>query len=331
MVTIQDIANKSGFAISTVSRALSDSPKISAKTKERIKKIAQDMGYTPNFAARNLTQSESNTVGVVFQPQTEDSAENVFSMQLLFGINSQLVARQYLLTTATGNNWSEVYNAVKMMVEAGQVRRFILLYTVENDPISELLRDNNARVVVTGEPEQANDVLYVDNDNRRAGEEATRQLVGHFNLKAPLLVRTLADWRYERNREIGFHIAQPDGQVLSLPLDFQAQKQVLESYFELHHEIDGIIASDDEIGYLARNQAQAHLPTHPKLPTIAFNRSEYARLGGKDFYSVDVLPRSLGSEAVRLLFNDQRSVLEQTKATSVIVPYRLPEFCDETW
>jgi LacI family transcriptional regulator len=235
------------------------------------------------------------------------------------------------LTTATGNNWSEVYNAVKMMVEAGQVRRFILLYTVENDPISELLRENNARVVVTGEPEQANDVLYVDNDNRRAGEEATRQLVGHFNLKAPLLVRTLADWRYERNREIGFHIAQPDGQVLSLPLDFQAQKQVLESYFELHHEIDGIIASDDEIGYLARNQAQAHLPTHPKLPTIAFNRSEYARLGGKDFYSVDVLPRSLGSEAVRLLFNDQRSVLEQTKATSVIVPYRLPEFCDETW
>lgn len=77
--------------------------------------------------------------------------------------------------------------------------------------------------------------------------------------------------------------------------------------------------------------AQAHLPTHSKLPTIAFNRSEYARLGGKDFYSVDVLPRSLGSEAVRLLFNDQRSVLEQTKAISAIVPYRLPEFCDETW
>lgn len=331
MVTIQDIANKSGVAISTVSRALADSPKISVKTKERIKKIAQDMGYTPNFAARNLTQSESNTVGVVFQPQAAGSAENDFAMQLLFGINSQLVARQYLLTTATGSNWSEVYNAVKMMVEAGQVRRFILLYTVENDPISELLRENNARVVVTGEPEQANDVLYVDNDNRRAGEEATRQLVDQFNLKTPLFVRTLADWRYERNREIGFHLVQPDGQVLSLPIDFHAQKQVLESYFELHHEIDGIIASDDKIGYLARNQAQAHLPTHPKLPTIAFNRSEYARLGGKDFYSVDVLPRSLGSEAVRLLFNDQHSVLEQTKATSVIVPYRLPEFCDETW
>jgi len=325
MVTIQDIANKSGVAISTVSRALANSPKISVKTKERIKKIAQEMGYTPNFAARNLTQSESNTVGVVFQPQASDSTENDFAMQLLFGINSQLVARQYLFTTATGSNWSEVYNAVKMMVDAGQVRRFILLYTVENDPISELLRENSARVGVTGEPEQSNDVLYVDNDNRRAGEEATRLLVEQFDLKAPLFVRTLADWRYERNREIGFRAAQPDAQVLSLPVAFQAQKQVLENYFDAHHEIDGLIASDDKIGYLSRNQAQAHLQTHPKLPTIAFNRSEYARLGGKDFYSVDMLPRSLGSEAVRLLFNDQRSLLEQTKATSVIVPYRLPK------
>lgn len=329
MVTIQDIANKSGVAISTVSRALADSPKISVRTKERIKKIAKDMGYTPNFAARNLTQSESNTVGVVFQPQASGSTENDFAMQLLFGINSQLVARQYLLTTATGSNWSEVYNAVKMMVEAGQVRRFILLYTVENDPISELLRENNARVVVTGEPEQANDVLYVDNDNRRAGEDASNLLVSHFNLKAPLFVRTLADWRYERNRELGFHVVVPDGHVLSLPVDFQEQKQVLQHYFEQHQEVDGLIASDDKIGYLARQQAQAHLKRHSKLPTIAFNRSEYARLGGKYFYSVDVLPRSLGSEAVRLLFNDQRSLLEQTKATSVIVPYCLPDLGDD--
>ncbi|MGO2978845.1 MAG: LacI family DNA-binding transcriptional regulator, partial [Leuconostoc mesenteroides] len=147
MVTIQDIANKTGVAISTVSRALGDSQKISLRTKERIREAARDMGYTPNFAARNLTQTESNTVGVVFQPQSEGNTDNDFAMQILFGINAQLIARRYLLTTATGSNWSEVFNAVKRMVEAGQVRRFILLYTVENDPIAELLRENHARVV----------------------------------------------------------------------------------------------------------------------------------------------------------------------------------------
>ncbi|HBO55591.1 LacI family DNA-binding transcriptional regulator [Leuconostoc mesenteroides] len=291
MVTIQDIANKTGVAISTVSRALGDSQKISLRTKERIREAARDMGYTPNFAARNLTQTESNTVGVVFQPQSEGNTDNDFAMQILFGINAQLIARRYLLTTATGSNWSEVFNAVKRMVEAGQVRRFILLYTVENDPIAELLRENHARVVVTGEPEVATNILYVDNDNR----------------------------------ELGFREAQEEGDVLSLPLEFTQQKQALQKYFEQHQTVDGIVASDDKLGYLARNQAQAHLPSHPKLPTIAFNCSEYARLGGKNFYSVDVLPRTLGSEAVRLLFNDQQSPLEKTEASSVIVPYRIPK------
>lgn len=291
MVTIQDIANKTGVAISTVSRALGDSQKISLRTKERIREAARDMGYTPNFAARNLTQTESNTVGVVFQPQSEGNTDNDFAMQILFGINVQLIARRYLLTTATGSNWSEVFNAVKRMVEAGQVRRFILLYTVENDPIAELLRENHARVVVTGEPEVATNILYVDNDNR----------------------------------ELGFREAQEEGDVLSLPLEFTQQKQALQKYFEQHQTVDGIVASDDKLGYLARNQAQAHLPSHPKLPTIAFNCSEYARLGGKNFYSVDVLPRTLGSEAVRLLFNDQQSPLEKTEASSVIVPYRIPK------
>lgn len=291
MVTIQDIANKTGVAISTVSSALGDSQKISLRTKERIREAARDMGYTPNFAARNLTQTESNTVGVVFQPQSEGNTDNDFAMQILFGINAQLIARRYLLTTATGSNWSEVFNAVKRMVEAGQVRRFILLYTVENDPIAELLRENHARVVVTGEPEVATNILYVDNDNR----------------------------------ELGFREAQEEGDVLSLPLEFTQQKQALQKYFEQHQTVDGIVASDDKLGYLARNQAQAHLPSHPKLPTIAFNCSEYARLGGKNFYSVDVLPRTLGSEAVRLLFNDQQSPLEKTEASSVIVPYRIPK------
>ncbi|WP_273750844.1 LacI family DNA-binding transcriptional regulator [Leuconostoc mesenteroides] len=291
MVTIQDIANKTGVAISTVSRALGDSQKISLRTKERIREAARDMGYTPNFAARNLTQTESNTVGVVFQPQSEGNTDNDFAMQILFGINAQLIARRYLLTTATGSNWSEVFNAVKRMVEAGQVRRFILLYTVENDPIAELLRENHARVVVTGEPEVATNILYVDNDNR----------------------------------ELGFREAQEEGDVLSLPLEFTQQKQALQKYFEQHQTVDGIVASDDKLGYLARNQAQAHLPSHPKLPTIAFNCSEYARLVGKNFYSVDVLPRTLGSEAVRLLFNDQQSPLEKTEASSVIVPYRIPK------
>ena len=51
MVTIKMIAKECGFSIATVSKALNGAPDISAETKETIRKVASQMGYTPNSAA----------------------------------------------------------------------------------------------------------------------------------------------------------------------------------------------------------------------------------------------------------------------------------------
>lgn len=67
MVTIKDIAKQAGVSVSTTSRALNDNPRISQETRERVKKIAAELGYQPNYTARNLTRGESNMVGLIFQ------------------------------------------------------------------------------------------------------------------------------------------------------------------------------------------------------------------------------------------------------------------------
>ena len=53
--SIKDIARKTGVSHSTVSRALHKSPLISLETAERIRQVAQEMGYQPSAAARSLT------------------------------------------------------------------------------------------------------------------------------------------------------------------------------------------------------------------------------------------------------------------------------------
>lgn len=64
-VSIKDIAEVAGVSHSTVSRALRDSPLISDTTRERIKDIARDMGYTPNAVAQSLQGQRTNTIGLV--------------------------------------------------------------------------------------------------------------------------------------------------------------------------------------------------------------------------------------------------------------------------
>ena len=51
MITLKDLAATLGVSVSTVSKALKDSPEISKDTIARVKEIAQELNYRPNTLA----------------------------------------------------------------------------------------------------------------------------------------------------------------------------------------------------------------------------------------------------------------------------------------
>ncbi|MBE5800505.1 MAG: LacI family transcriptional regulator [Clostridiales bacterium] len=63
--TLQDIAERTGFTVNTVSRALKDKSDISVATREQIKAIADEMGYVRNRAASSLRSGRTKTIGVI--------------------------------------------------------------------------------------------------------------------------------------------------------------------------------------------------------------------------------------------------------------------------
>lgn len=63
--TLKTIARIAGLSHVAVSKALRDAPDISAATKERVKKIADELGYTPNLAARNLYLQRTGAIGMM--------------------------------------------------------------------------------------------------------------------------------------------------------------------------------------------------------------------------------------------------------------------------
>lgn len=64
-ITIHDIARELKLDSSTISRALSDSPRVGVKTKERVLAKAKELGYQRNLMASNLRTSKTMTIGVV--------------------------------------------------------------------------------------------------------------------------------------------------------------------------------------------------------------------------------------------------------------------------
>ena len=64
-ITLKDIAEQLNVSKVTVSKALRGHPDISKETAYLVKKTAEELGYTPNYMARNLSSKKSNTIGVV--------------------------------------------------------------------------------------------------------------------------------------------------------------------------------------------------------------------------------------------------------------------------
>lgn len=64
-IKLEDLAKKLKVSTVTVSKALRDHPDISLETTEKVKELAEKLGYMPNYAAKNLSSRNSNTIGLV--------------------------------------------------------------------------------------------------------------------------------------------------------------------------------------------------------------------------------------------------------------------------
>lgn len=67
MKTIKDVAQMAGVSLTTVSRVINDSEKVSPKTKARVEQVIKELGYFPNNAARSLVKKQSDSIAILLR------------------------------------------------------------------------------------------------------------------------------------------------------------------------------------------------------------------------------------------------------------------------
>ncbi|WP_105617047.1 LacI family DNA-binding transcriptional regulator [Vallitalea okinawensis] len=88
-ITIKDIAKLANVSHATVSRALNDSPLINDETKKRIKEIAEEHNYTPNYNAKSLKLAKSYNIGLFFSTLNIGTSAHFFH-EVVKGISGQI-------------------------------------------------------------------------------------------------------------------------------------------------------------------------------------------------------------------------------------------------
>src|SRR6056297_1467459 len=94
MVTLKDVAREADVSISTVSRALNNSEKVHPQTKQRVREVADELGYKPSRVARRLRLEEgkASLLGLVIP-----DIQNPFFADVTRGVEDVARDRDYAL------------------------------------------------------------------------------------------------------------------------------------------------------------------------------------------------------------------------------------------
>ncbi len=98
MVSLKDISAACNVSIATVSKALNNHKDVSEQTKARIRKIADELGYMPNSAAKALKTNRTYNLGVLFADEARNGLTHDYYATLLDSFKRHAEALGYDLT-----------------------------------------------------------------------------------------------------------------------------------------------------------------------------------------------------------------------------------------
>lgn len=134
-ITIRTLAKELKLAVSTVSKALTDSYEISTETKQRVLALAKQKNYVPNAYASSLRKRKSRTIAVVL-PEVADS----FFSLVINGIEAAAQEKGYhVLIYLTHENY-EKEKAILNNFQGGRVDGILLSITRET-PDAEHIKE----------------------------------------------------------------------------------------------------------------------------------------------------------------------------------------------
>lgn len=175
-ITIKDIAKIANVSYATVSRALNGHKDVSQETREKILKICEQIGYSPNAIARGLVTKSTNTIGLLVPDITSP-----FYPEVALGVEDEARKHGYNIFLCN-SNWemSRTETYFRLLLERRVDGIIIAPVSDETIKLAKRYNDRLPIVFVSSDPKEKS-FNYVTVDNLKGGFIATEYLIklGH--------------------------------------------------------------------------------------------------------------------------------------------------------
>ncbi len=323
-VTLSDIAGALGVTPSTVSRALAGNLRVSAATRQRVLKMADEMGYQPNVLAASLRRGTSDTVGMVVPRINRHFFSHVIS-----GVEALLNPGGFnLLICQTHELLSQEKRALRTLLN-NRVGAIIISHSVETRSFEHLLE-----VVESGIPlvqfDRAAPVIpgvRIVNDNFSGALGATRHLIKNgckniVHLAGALHVNVYKE-RFDGYRYALEEAGTPyePSLVVENCITQETGREGIERIFS-NYPVDGIFSAGDYSALGALNWLKNHAVKVPdEVRVVGFANEPFAEFIEPSLSSVEQNAFEMGNQIAGVIMSHLRN--EEVAAGEIQVPVRL--------
>lgn len=329
VITMKDIAREFGVSVATVSRALQDSPRISAERKEEIKRYAREHGFTPNSIAGNLRLSkvsQPKIIGVIMPQIT-----HYYFSTILAGIEEMAHERGYSIMVAQSN---ESYEREVQICNSFRVNRVCGIIVSQAKDTKNY--DHFQTLLDSGVPLVFFDRICTGIDSSRV---VVDDYMGAFNAVSYLIetgCRRIAFYgspmqlEISKNRYNGYkdallkHGLKPDESLQRLCDDRTHAEEITPEILQREDRPDAFFAVNDDtaigILYTAKRMG-LHVPED--ISICGFTNGERAIACDPMLTTVEQRGHKVGEEAVNILLDHVEGNVPMEKVEKKVVRTRL--------
>jgi len=303
--TLKDLSEILNLAISTVSKALNNSPEISDTTKTKVQNIALLYNYTPNKSAQNLKSKRTKTIGVI----VPDLLSHFFAMAI-HGIESEANSKGYKIIICLSNDSREKESeSIKTLIN-GSVDGLIISLSKETQITGDYGHFEEALkydfpVVLFDRTFERMICDKISINDQLAAKEATEHLLktGCRNI---IFLSTIYGTSVGEKRKMGYIDGLRNTGIQSCILNIENynsfEKLILQQLQKI--KVDGIVAADElsaitTIKYALKNSYK--IPED--ISVIGFTNGVLAENYVPSLTVVDQQAKEQGTKAASTLIN----------------------------
>ena len=328
MATIYDVARLAKVSTTTVSKVLSNTPYVSAQTRQRVLDAMRDLQYSPSLAARGLTNNRTYVLGLIIPHEPDYSFRDPFLLEIIRGVEGVASNNDYnvLLSMSKKPSQRATYDR---FLRAGYVDGVITVETLKGELDEQELAASGIPRVSAGYREDMQTRNSVFCDDRHGGYLVTKHLLelGHRRIgvisgPANFIGAMVGRLQGACDALAEYGLTLDPGLLTYGDFSIESGSRAAEPLLKHVHRPTAIFSMNDRmaLGAISRaREAGLHVPRD--LSVVGFDDIPLTSVIDPPLTTIRQFPAELGKVATQHLL----TMIEQeiTQFASVVIPVEL--------